>query len=47
MAFKIKRIHAMTLRNLKRNEPLHHKAKVLTKEEVESNRSGAYKYLDL
>ena len=26
---------------------LHHKAKALTKKEVEANRSGAYKYLDL
>ena len=26
---------------------LHHKTKVLTKEEVEANRSNAYKYLDL
>ena len=31
----------------KRSELLHHKAKVLTKEEVEANRSDAYKYLDL
>lgn len=28
-------------------EQLHHKAKALTKEEVEANRSNAYKYLDL
>ena len=27
--------------------PLQHKAKALTKEEVEANRSNAYKYLDL
>lgn len=26
---------------------LHHKIKILTKEEVEANRSNAYKYLDL
>lgn len=47
MAFKIKRIHIMKLKKLKRNEQLHHKAKALTKEEVETNRSSAYKYLDL
>lgn len=29
------------------SEQLRHKAKVLTKEEVEANRSNAYKYLDL
>ena len=45
--------YRMLVRNIrkeeenKRSEQLHHKAKALTKEEVEANRSNAYKYLDL